>query len=185
MSKQRFRKIEQHQTFTRRDQYENALTRDRAKNRAKSLSYVEIDIGDGEKANVYFLPIPGTALKLREAGLDPLEAYKIMIGILADCVVDPATGTPLYTFDEWEKEDPDFVGRVSGAVMGVQFISETEAETLPESEVIEVEDNDSGAANDPNPLGETVGSPLPTSSIENSALADHQLDGAEEMSKSG
>lgn len=184
MSKHKFRKIEQHQTFTRRDQYENALTRDRARNRAKSLSYVEIDIGDGEMANVYFTPIPGTSLKLREAGLDPLEAYKIMIGILADCVVDPATGQPLYTFDEWEKEDPDFVGKISGAVMGVQFISEVEAESLPESEVIEVEDDDT-TANDPNPLGETVGSPLPTNSIENSASADHHHDGAEETSKNG
>lgn len=166
MHKAKFRKIEQQKTYTHRAQYDNALTRVRAKNRPKSLSFVEIDIGDGEMANVYFTPLPGTVLKLREEGLEPLRAYNIMLEILTECVVEPETGKPLYTLEEWEKEDPEFVSRITGAVMGIQFVRDDEEVQNGEVIEVEVEDttNDSSAASDPNPLDETPGSVSPISS---------------------
>ncbi len=184
MATHKFRKIEQQKTFTRREQYENALTRDRAKSRAKSLSYVEIDIGDGEMANVYFTPMPASILRLKEKGMDPLTAVNIILETLSACVVEPATGEPLMSLDEWRQQDTDFINNVTTAVMGIQLITESEASDIPESEVIEVEEEDR-LANDPNPLGETAGSSSLTISTANSGSVDHQNAGGEETSKNG
>lgn len=161
----KFRKIPQKTTFTRREQYENALTFDRAKNRAKQLSYAEVDIGDGEIANVYFTSMPASLLRLKEKGLDPMVAIEIIFETLADCVVDPGTGKPIMSIDDWRKEDSDFINRITSAVMGIQLVTEDEAADLPEGEVIETEDED---ASDPNPLDATVGLGSPTTSTENS-----------------
>lgn len=172
----KFRKIEQHKTYTKREQYENALTRSRAKNRPKSLSYVAIDIGDGEMANVYFTPIPATVLKLREVGLEPIAAFKIIIEVLAECVVEPSTGEPLFTQEEWEHEDPEFINKVTSAVMGIQFVNESEAGEIPEGELIEVDDitasDLASLASDPNPLDATPGSDSLTISTANSEQED-------------
>lgn len=181
----KFRKIEQQKTFTRREQYENALTRSRAKNRAKQLSFVEIDIGDGEMANVYFTPMPASILRLKEKGIDPLTAVNIILETLADCVLDPATGEPLMTFAEWQKEDTDFINNVTTAVMGIQLITDSEASDIPPEEVIEVNENDISLASDPNPLDATVGSSSLTTSTANSGSEDRQADGGEETLKNG
>lgn len=194
MPKTKFRKIEQQKTFTRRGQYENALTRTRAKNRPKELSYVEIDIGDGERANVYFTPLPASILKLREAGLDPVEGLKLIVEILAGCVVEPESGEPLMSIDEWQAEDLDFINKVTSAVMGIQFVAENEVDNVPEGELIEIETGaDDGdidtdldtSASDPNPLDETPGYDSPTTSTESLESADHQNAGEEETSKNG
>lgn len=187
MAKAKFRKIEQQKTFTRREQYENALTRDRTKNRAKSLSYVEIDIGDGEMANVYFTPMPASILRLKEKGIDPVTAVEIILETLAACVVEPGTGEPLMTLEEWRQEDTDFINNVTTAAMGIQLITEAEIEAsdISPEEVIEVEVEDDSIASDPNPLDVTPGSSSPISSITNSASADHQNVGEEEASKNG
>lgn len=175
----KFRRIVQQKTFTRRDQYENALTRSRAKNRAKSLSYVAIDIGDGEMANVYFTPMPASILRLKEKGIDPVTAVEIILETLADCVVEPETGEPLMSLEEWRKEDTDFINNVTTAVMGIQLITEGEASDLSPEEVIEVEEGDIALANDPNPLGETAGSDSLTISTESLESEGRQSDGGE------
>lgn len=168
MAKQKFRKVEQKPTFTKRDQYENALTPSKLKSRPKKLSYVEIDIGDGETTNVYFLPMTAAdVIRFRDPALSGLLAVNMMVDLIADKVVDPYTGEPLQSRDEWAKEDQDFLNQVIGAITGLQFV--VEGEEVAEEKVVEIDDADIKLAleelrADPNPLDETVGSSSPTAS---------------------
>lgn len=165
----RFRKITQQTTFTRRDQYDNALTLDRLRGRAKKLSYVEIQLADGEKVNLYFTPIPAIEIiNLRDPGADPLAVVHKMIGIVAAHVVDPYTSEPLQSLDAWQQEDEEFLNQVFSAVTGLQFVREGEE---VDGETVEVDidiEAIEALKNDPNPLDATVGSSSPTTSTERS-----------------
>lgn len=166
----KFRRIEQQKTFTRRDQYENALTPSKLKSRPKKISYVEIDIGDGETTNVYFTPIAAAdVVRFKDPALDGLQAVNMMIDLIAEKVVDPYTGEPLQSREEWAKEDIEFLSEIIGAVTGLQLA--VEGEEVPEGEAVEIDvDVDVEALrSDPSPLGETVGSNSPTASTLNSA----------------
>lgn len=157
----KFRKLKQTPAFTKREQYENALTPSRLKNRPKQISYVEIDLGEGETANVYFLPMSaGDVIKFRDPALEGLKALHMMIDLLAEKIVDPYTGEPLQSAEDWGKEDQEFLNQVIGAVTGLQFV--VEGEEVPEGEAVDIDIEALKAKADPNPLGETVGSSSPT-----------------------
>lgn len=190
MAKQKFRRIEQRTTFTQREQYENALTPSRLKDRARKLSYAQSILPGGEVVNVYFTPVPALAMiSLRDPALAPIDVVRKMIDIVAKHVVDPYTALPLMTADEWSAEDEEFLNSVLSAVTGLQFVHEGEETGDGETVEIDLDPEEVKAlqalASDPNPLGETVGSDSPTISTANSESEEAVPEQGEEMSTTG
>lgn len=140
-------------TWAGRDQYANALTKSDVKNRKVELSYTDIEIEEGVTKTLYFKDIPADlGIKLRDPGTSDEKRLELMFQLIGDMVVDPTSGKPIMSSDEWAHEDIGFLNKVMGAVLGIQIIPESEDEGQsgdePTKEAIDALNE---AAADPNP----------------------------------
>lgn len=130
----------QGKVWARRGQYENALTKSDVTNRPLELSYADMEMGEIDGVTVtkrvYFKSIQASlGLKLRDPNVPLEDKLILMFDLLGSSIVDPATAEPIMTAEEWGNEDLEFINKVSGAVLGIQFIADqTESETEQEND---------------------------------------------------
>lgn len=102
--------------------YQNALTRADLDRPPKEYSYVEIEsIGK----SVYFKPIPADiVIRMRDPQINPFDQLNLMMDLIANCVVNPDNGSPLMSVEEWRKQDLETINEISGAILGMQIVTE-------------------------------------------------------------
>lgn len=112
MTKQGRRNL-RHARIGQPDSNRRALTRESMKSR---LLCIEFQLNEGaEPEEIFFRPLPSSRV-LELQGLSGKDAISVMLNLVAEFVVDPMTGEPLATAEDWDAFGIDGIQAIVSAM---------------------------------------------------------------------